>query len=89
MGLKTWFLENKLQSVERRLKVLRTELKHQRKKLEELDTSRERGEIKEEDYRASRAIMEDHKARLVRDIHDAEAKERALRSELKELLTPA
>lgn len=82
MGLKEWFLENRLQSTERRLKTLHAEQKMLRKRLEELETEHRSGKVSAAEYRDRRARLEERRQSLVNAVREAEGREKALRAEL-------
>lgn len=82
MGLGTWLKQNRLHRTEEKLKSLRSRLKHNRKKLEEVAKNRDKGEITADEAAARERKLHEERDKLTREINDLVAEEERLRKEL-------
>lgn len=82
MGLRTWFLEQKLGRVEAKLKRLHFRQRKLRDELADLDARRKRG-MAEAEYRSRHDALDAKKREVTERVNALSAEEAALKAELK------
>lgn len=85
MGLGTWLKQNRLRSVETKLKGLRARQKHLREEAEEVLAQKRKGTLTAEEAARKEDRLHDEREKLTKQVHQLMAEEERLKAELKAL----